>query len=417
MDDARPEARPATRPRGRRVTLRAQRAVAVLGAGVGLGLVALIFDAGPLLVPAVALVLLGAVAPAWILLAGLGLRLRREVPEERVVEQAPLTTVVDVRGGWLGAPGAELRGAQGARPVSLSGALSPTPVLVRERACLSVVVRYERRGWHRLGAATVILRDPLDLTRASLAVPGGERRVLVLPRTEPVGWAAPDLLRRLSTQDGGAGSDALAAVDLDGLRPYRPGTPASRIYWPAVARGAGLFERRLRAEGETRPLVVLDTRVAGPGSEADADAAVRAAASLTLALARAGGCDLLLPGERRPVSVDSGGRAWAPIHRRLALVEAGPTARAPGAAGLAGRVGPLLYVAAAPGERAAALRRRPGSGPALLVVPESALRADGPPGLSGAARVLTVSGCAGFAVSGRALLRASRPAPAGTGRR
>jgi uncharacterized protein (DUF58 family) len=389
----------------------------VAAAGAGLGLIALIFDAGPLLVPAVALVLLGAVTPAWILLAGLGLRLRREVPEERVVEQAALTTVVDVRGGWLGAPGAQLRGGAGTATVSLAGALSPTPVLVRERACLSVVARYERRGWHPLGGATVILRDPLDLTRASLPVPGGERRVLVLPRTEAVDWAAPDLLRRLSTRDGGPGSDALAAVDLDGLRPYRPGTPASRIYWPAVARGAGLHERRLRAEGETRPLVVLDTRVAGPDCEAAADAAVRAAASLTLALARAGGCDLLLPGERRPLSVEPGASAWAPIHRRLALVEAGPTARAPGTVALAGRAGPLLYVAAAPGERAGALRRRPGPGPALLVVPESALLGGGPPGFTGGARVLTVSGCAGFAISGRALVRASRPASAGTGRR
>ena len=64
--------------------------------------------------------------------------------------------------------------------------------------------------------------------------------------------------RRFRLADGHAASEAMAAVDVDGLRPYRPGTPASRIHWPAVARGAGLIERRLQADGDSRPMIVLD---------------------------------------------------------------------------------------------------------------------------------------------------------------
>ena len=62
-----------------------------------------------------------------------------------------------------------------------------------------------------------------------------------------------------------------------------------------------MIERRLVAGLDAAPLVVLDaTR---PPSEEALDAAVRAAASLCIHLARAGGCAILLPGERRAVEV------------------------------------------------------------------------------------------------------------------
>ena len=111
----------------------------------------------------------------------------------------------------------------------------------------------------------------------------------MLPRTERVKWvpgrgrsgAGPRAPRRV---------EPIGAIDVDGLRPYRPGTPASRIHWPALARGAGLLERRLRADTDTRPLVVLDARGDGPPEQLDA--AVRAAASLVLELGpgRAAAC-------------------------------------------------------------------------------------------------------------------------------
>ena len=55
---------------------------------------------------------------------------------------------------------------------------------------------------------------------------------------------------------------------------------------------------------------------------------MRAAASLVHALARAGGCGLLLPGERRPPTVEGDRGAWPLAHARLALVTAGGAAPA-----------------------------------------------------------------------------------------
>jgi hypothetical protein len=81
-----------------------------------------------------------------------------------------------------------------------------------------------------------------------------------------------------------------------------------------------MMERRLIADVDLRPLVVLDPR--RPLDEESLDMAVRAAASLTVHLARGGGCSLLLPGDRRPQEVDADLRHWPPLHARLALVEA-----------------------------------------------------------------------------------------------
>src|SRR5439155_4932797 len=137
---------------------------------------------------------------------------------------------------------------------------------------------------------------------------GPAQELLVLPRTEPVSWSTRERAARSEGPDRRPVDEPPASVDVDGLRPYRPGTPASRIHWAALARGAGLLERRLRSDGDTRPLVVLDARGSGPPEHLDA--AVRAAASLTLELARRGGCRLLLPGERRAVAVEADLASW-----------------------------------------------------------------------------------------------------------
>jgi uncharacterized protein (DUF58 family) len=232
-----------------------------------------------------------------------------------------------------------------------------------------------------------VVRDPLELAECVRASSGAPQDVLVLPRTEAVNW----------TQVGGASAasaasrmraDLLAAVEVDGLREYRPGTPASRIHWPALARGRGLLERRLRVDGDTLPLVVLDA--SGTPVEERLDAAVRAAASLTLELARARGCKLLLPGIRRAIAVDSS--SWSTAHARLALVEGGPDARPPSPAGVRAGLGPLFYVTAQPIDRLpVSLAREAGAAStAMLVVPsELAAAGLGRPSFA-------VSGCVGF---------------------
>jgi uncharacterized protein (DUF58 family) len=176
-----------------------------------------------------------------------------------------------------------------------------------------------------------------------------------------------------------------AEIELDGLRPHRVGAPASRIVWGAYARTGDLIERRLRADTDTRPLVVLDPRA--PARPEDLDDAVRAAASLTVHLARIGGCALLLPGDRRPAGLEPNLAGWDLLHVRLALVESHTP---PSLSALHSRRGPVLYVAARRGARPPrALAAAPGGG-RLLVVPGS---------LAGRSATFTVAGCSGYELS------------------
>ena len=174
---------------------------------------------------------------------------------------------------------------------------------------------------------------------------------------------------------------AAAAIEIDGLREHEPGSPASRIHWQSVARGGEMMEKRLRPEMDSRPLIVLDSR--GPASAESLDAAVRAAASLCLHLARHGGCALLLPGERRPAAIESDLAAWHPAHVRLALVEAGGM---PIASAALGRSGPVLYVASRL-PRGMPRPLREASGGRVLVVPVS---------LPGLPATFEVAGCRGY---------------------
>jgi uncharacterized protein (DUF58 family) len=182
------------------------------------------------------------------------------------------------------------------------------------------------------------------------------------------------------------------------LRPYRPGTPASRISWSALARGAGLLERRLRDERDAGPLVILDLRSDGPAE--DIDAAVRAAASLTLELARRAGCELLLPGDRRPMQIGSDLGSWPGAHARLALAEGGPDVSAPWAAS-SPRSGAIFYVAAQR-RRVPVSLVRGAQGGFILVLPS---------GVNPGRRTLPrfeVSGCCGYLISEAGRMTARR---------
>ncbi|HEX3978811.1 MAG TPA: DUF58 domain-containing protein [Solirubrobacteraceae bacterium] len=377
--------------------LLARRAAVVVACGVVLCLVSLIFDAAPLFVPAVGLLALGLGTPAWVWLAAKGAATQRHLPAARVIEDEPVDATIEVRRGRLGLPGAEVVDPFTGSRFELAGELSP--VKGDRTTSVRVTSRFVRRGLHRLPAPALTVRDPLDLARAETVSRTGGQQVLVLPRTEPVRWLVSGHSRRLRLPDGHAGSEALAAVDLDGLRPYRKGTPASRIHWPAVARGHGLIERRLQADGDTRPLVVLDVRTsasAGRSGVELVDAAVRAAASLVLEFGRAGGCGLVLPGEQRPTMVDRELIAWPAAYARLALVEGGSASRAPVLGPMSGRGGAMIYVAASPVERLGAVLSGPGGGPTVLVVPEAELVSGHPRGVRSARPTLTVSGCHGF---------------------
>lgn len=368
------------------------RAAAVLLAGVALLLASLTFGTAPLFVPGGALVLLALIAPSYSWLTSRRATVTRVVAGEHVVEDQPLEAVLVVRRGRGGLPGAEIHDAFAGAAVELT--VPPAPL--GRRGSVEVVLRasFPRRGVWPLPPPVLVVHDALGLASFTRRSEGDPDEVLVLPRVEPVTWLARGRGRRLLGPDAGGLDEPFAAVDLDGLRPYRTGSPASRIHWPALARGHGLLERQLRADGEARPLIVLDARTPpGAAAQDGLDAVVRAAASLTLELARRGGCRVLLPGRRRPLVVEPDLRAWPALRVHLALVAR--AGHGPPALGELSASAPVLYLAVCdprrPPARLAELR-----GPSrILVVPDAGGAESAPPAS------FTVSGCRGHLVGGR----------------
>src|SRR5215217_1227120 len=308
--------------------------------GVALCLAGATFDTASLYVPGVGLVVLSVGAVVWVLLAAKGATVMRVPGPHTVVEEEPYPLRVEVRSGLLPPPGGELLEPLLGWPVPIGGRWSRR---------MRINVRFARRGRRVLEPELVVIRDPLGLYSRELR---GEEHdeVLVLPRVEPV----------TASGSGGAGAGAEAGVgaapslsgrrldasaaelEIDGLREYRDGAPASRIHWPSVARHGEMLERRLVAELDSAPLIVMDP--SSPAGEEALDMAVRAAASLCVWLAHQDGCAVLLPGDRRPVDIGHDMGAWPGVHARLALVEEGP---APAGGVLGPRGGAVIWVTGA----------------------------------------------------------------------
>src|SRR6202000_139419 len=133
---------------------------------------------------------------------------------------------------------------------------------------------------------------------------GAPAVVLVLPAPASVG---------IQLRHGGFGH---GDPEPDGLQPYSRGTAVGRIHWPSVARAGEWQERRVVVAPHGLPLVVVD--LFGAPSEEAIDWARRGAAAQTPGRARAGGCRVLLPGERLPIPVENVAEGWPAVHRRLA---------------------------------------------------------------------------------------------------
>ncbi len=344
------------------------RALGAALLGVLITLAAAAFDSPSLYVPGIGLFLLGFGAWSWVGLAAYGAGIER-VPGPHVVEEEESYPVrLTLPRGLVTPPGGELAEPLLGRSIPLR---SSTPRRIR------IDARFSRRGRRDLAPARLTIADPLGLARRDLYSAPGE--VLVLPRVEPVPQAGAGATDGLASEAERMAAHA-AELELDTLRPYRPGTPASRIHWPTVARRGEMMERRLIADVDLRPLVVLDPR--RPPSEEALDMAARACASLVVHLARTGsGCSLLLPGDRRAAEVDSELRAWPPLHARLALVE--PEDGAPAAARVE-RAGAVFWVAAGAAAPPAGIARA-AAAVRYLVTPEP---------VAGTRVEFTVAGCA-----------------------
>lgn len=292
----------------------AARATLVLA--VALVVAALTFDAAPLYVPGVGLLITYAGARLWVRLAAGGARVEQRPAPRAVVEGEECPLDVVVRTG-LPIPAGVVTHPLAGTPVPVGRAASPH---------VRIALRLPRRGWHRVGPVTLRIEDPLRLAAAEVEA-GAAQRVLVLPRIEPVVITSDALDGAEARTRMGAGTPSGDGVgrrtvpsEMDGLRSYRPGSPASRIHWPILARSGELVERRLVGGANASPVVVLDVEDAA-GPEA-VDRAVRAAASLCRHLAPAAGCTLVLPGEPTPQRIDPALRLWPRAHARLATVQA-----------------------------------------------------------------------------------------------
>jgi uncharacterized protein (DUF58 family) len=246
---------------------------------------------------AVGLLLVTLAAGASVALAARSLAITRLVPQREVGEDQPISVCFQVRGlGRLPLPVHLEAQADSDRWMPLGEAGGLVPLLVG------------RRGAWRLGPSRLRLRDGFGIVHWPLVV-GRPEPLLILP--------APDLRLPIPPQpDAKAGEP-----ELDGLEPYVPGSPISRVHWPALARGAGLQQRRLVAAPAGLPLVVVDTTDADDPRAVDW--AARTAAGAILRLVGTGGCRVLLPGDQVATTVTDLTAAWRGVHRRLALLQPG----------------------------------------------------------------------------------------------
>jgi uncharacterized protein (DUF58 family) len=289
------------------------RAPATAALGAAFTLAGLGFGLDAALVCGIALLALALGAIAWVELATLRGRLERLPGPSRLEESEPYPLRLELRRTLLPPPGGELIDPLLDRRV---------PVGPRWGRSLSREVWLESPGRRTLPPSRLVVTDPLGLWRRELSS-GRSDQLVILPRIDPVRWAGSGAEPQGRQGGGGSANDGasrrggLAQFEVDGLRAYREGSPASRIHWPAVARTGEMIERQVVAGGEPRPLVVFDAR--GGDDPTHRERAMRAVASLCVELARSGGCQLLLPGERRPIAIDPALRAWPEAHVRIAV--------------------------------------------------------------------------------------------------
>ena len=257
-----------------------------------------------------------------------------------------------------------VRSARVRQPAAAAGGRAHRPLLDAPLAARPPLDRRVDRGAVPRGAAgeswsrrALEIQDPLGMRTRGRFRGRRSGEVLVLPRIEPVarggrgvGGAASAIAGTRGRERPGRLDARAIELEIDGLRAYREGSPASRIHWPAVARTGELIERRLVAGADRRPWS-CSTRLP-PRPEA-LDAAVRAAALALRAPGRRGRLRALLPGDRRPTEIE-------PEHARLAC-------RARAAGGRRGRRAPAPVAGRAAAGRDLLGHRAAGTGAAAAL--------------------------------------------------
>ena len=146
----------------------------------------------------------------------------------------------------------------------------------------------EERGRVTVGPLTLTVTDPLSMSARRFHV-GGQAEALVYPAVLPV---SPPPRLPGSTFDAVRRSPmAQSGDELYGLRPFQRGDDPRRIHWRSSAHHDELIVRQFEEFSHTHTTVLLDTRIAQQGTEAERErfeAMVSAAASICRASQRRG---------------------------------------------------------------------------------------------------------------------------------
>jgi uncharacterized protein (DUF58 family) len=288
-----------------------KRAAAAVACATGAGAVAGIMDSLAVLALAIGFVLL--VTTAWLVIAASArwVGVERRLGRTEVQEDGSISVCFTVRGPtWL--------------PIRVEAEDHAGGWVEVPRSGLALELGVPRPGMYWLGQSRIRWCDTIGMfERRGLA--GHAHRLLILPAPR----AEPHVYRLQS--------DSTDDPEPQGLKPYAPGMPLTRIHWPSLARGAGLQARHLAPPPDRLPLLVVD--IGGATRLEALDWAVRVAAGRILRLARTGGCRVLLPGETTPTSVIGVGGDWRRLHRRLAtLASDGPACSGPPSPAIAGTI-------------------------------------------------------------------------------
>lgn len=342
----------------------------------GVGVLALAVLVSAWAVGATALAILGVglalaalLAKAWTRLVGRALSVERLPATAPTVEGEPLRLEIALRGRpWL-ASRIELLdrvGPLGEQRVAL-GTGAARAAVVLDRA---------PRGRYLLGPGSLLVDDPLGLSRVELEIPAAGT-ILVRPRVPQLGLLFSDAGSR---GDGGRRQPVRRPSGLEphGVREYVEGEPLRAVHWPTSARLGQLMVRELEDAPRDSVAVLLDVErsaIAGPPGDSSLDDAVRAAAGLVHAhAARARGA-LLVIGTPAPDihRVRTLGAEWERTLDALAAVEGvdgTPFASLVAPRGILATVAELVVVTARPEHVADALVARAAGGriPALVAV-------------------------------------------------
>ena len=181
--------------------------------GFLLTLTAATFDAEPLYVAGIGLMVLAGMSSLWVVLVARDVRVTRTVAERRTIEEQPVVIDLIVSGGRLPLPSGYIEDD-----------LLPAPAAMvsgRRRTEVHISARFARRGRKVLPPPRIVVSDPLGLaTRVVTAEESAE--LLVLPRLEKV----------VTPPGAGDGSGLAGAprapVDRGRGRPRRPAPLSTR---------------------------------------------------------------------------------------------------------------------------------------------------------------------------------------------